>query len=202
MSYRPITDVWILARAKLTGGHKFYGAFLGGFGERARTLLGVHIDDPVLHVCAGRVRNYPYPARAIGPNDRTLDMDPNLAPDFLQDARMGPYPPGFRAVLADPPYSAPDAEHYWPGANALPSPNLIAKLAIDAVPVGCRVGVLHYKWTAPPPNAIEVAAILVTTGRNGAARHFIVMEKLGQPRRHGGSGTARRKRKETDHADA
>ena len=33
MSYRPITDVWLLARAKLTGGHKLYGAFLGGFGE-------------------------------------------------------------------------------------------------------------------------------------------------------------------------
>ncbi len=54
MSYRPITDVWILARAKLTGGHKLYGAFPGGFGERARDLLGVHIDDPVLHVCGGR----------------------------------------------------------------------------------------------------------------------------------------------------
>ena len=31
MSYRPITDNWILARAKLKGGRKYYGAL--GFFE-------------------------------------------------------------------------------------------------------------------------------------------------------------------------
>ena len=194
MTYRPITDVWLLARAKLTGGHKFYGAFLGGFGERARALLGVHIDDPVLHVCGGKVRYYPY-KRAIGPNDRTLDLDPATEPDFLQDARQ-PYPTGFRAVLADPPYSEADAAKYVPGADAYPSPNLIARLAIDAVPIGCRVGILHYAWAAPPANAMEVAAVAVGTGRNGRARWFIVMEKLAEARRDSGSGTARRKRRE------
>src|ERR1700733_2046810 len=197
MTYRPITDVWLLARAKLTDGHKLYGAFLGGFGERARALRGVQIDDPVLHVCAGRVRNYPY-KRAVGPNDRTLDLDPAMEPDFLQDARL-PYPTGFRAILADPPYSEIDAAKYAPGAEAYPSPNLIARLAIDALPVGGRVGILHYAWAAPPANAIEVAAIAVGTGRNGRARWFIVLEKLGAERRHGGSGTARRKlRREED----
>ena len=40
MSYRPITDFWFLARAKLKGGKKYYGAYLGGFPERARVLLG------------------------------------------------------------------------------------------------------------------------------------------------------------------
>ena len=40
MSYRPITDTWFLARAKLQGGAKYYGAYLGGFPERARALLG------------------------------------------------------------------------------------------------------------------------------------------------------------------
>jgi hypothetical protein len=192
MSYRPITDVWLLARAKLSGGHKLYGSYLGGFVERARATLGVGIDDPVLHVCAGRVRYYPYPARAIGPNDRTLDLDPAMEPDFLQDARA-PYPSGFKAILADPPYSLEDAARYAPGAGAYPTPNQIARRAMEALPVGGRLGILHYVWTAPPANAVEIFAMAVGTGRNGRARWFVVMEKLPAPRRHGGSGAARRK---------
>lgn len=192
MTYRPCTDVWLLARAKLLNGHKLYGSFLGGFGERARSLLGVHIDDPVLHVCGGRVRSYPYP-RAVGPNDKTLDLNPAMEPDYLQDARE-PYPLGFRAILADPPYSEIDAANYIPGAAAYPAPNLILKRALDALPVGGRVGILHYIWPAPPPKAAakETAAIAVGTGRNGRARWFIVYEKLDAPVRKAGSGAARR----------
>src|SRR4051812_30842491 len=107
MSYRPVTDTWILARAKLKGGVKYYGAYPGGFLERARALLGVTINDPVLHVCSGMVRLYPY-KRGFGPNDKTLDLDPACAPDFLQDARQ-PFPLNgqatWKAVLIDPAYS-------------------------------------------------------------------------------------------------
>lgn len=80
-SYRPICDTWLLARPKV----KYYGAFPSGFLERARALLGVSYSDPVLHVCGGSVRDYPF--RGMGPNDRTLDLDPDLKPDFLFDAR-------------------------------------------------------------------------------------------------------------------
>ena len=64
MTYRPITDTWILTRAKLKRGHTFYGAYPGGFPERARALLGVTINDPVLHVCGGKIKYYPYPMRS------------------------------------------------------------------------------------------------------------------------------------------
>src|SRR5487761_691972 len=113
MGYRPITDQWWLARCKYRGGAKRYGGYPGGFLERARALLGVTIDDPVLHCCAGLVRLYPYPG-GFGPNDRTLDLDPAVKPDFLQDA-MAPLPRGFAAILADPPYSTEDAAHYSHG---------------------------------------------------------------------------------------
>lgn len=36
MSFRPIADVWILARPKV----KYYGAYPNGFLERALPLLG------------------------------------------------------------------------------------------------------------------------------------------------------------------
>ena len=109
MTYRPVCDVWIMGRPRLRGGQKLYGRFPNGFVERARLLLGVNIADPVLHVCGGLVRFYAYPKRAVGPNDRTMDLNPMMEPDFIQDARKGPYPEGFKAILADPPYSEADA---------------------------------------------------------------------------------------------
>lgn len=175
-SYRPITDVWWLARAKLNGGVKFYGAYLGGFPERARALLGVQLSDPVLHVCGGRARLYRY-AGGFGPNDKTLDLDPSVEPDYLQDARE-PYPSGFRAIIADPPYSEADAANYAPGARAYPPPNLIVRLAFAALPVGGRVGILHYIVPQPPKPSRFVASIGIMCGFNNRIRVFSVFERL------------------------
>jgi hypothetical protein len=86
MSYRPICDTWMLCRGK-TG---YYGTFPAGFLERARYLLGVTIFDPVLHICGGKVKDYqsgPMKGKGLGPNDRTVDLDPDLNPDFLMDVR-------------------------------------------------------------------------------------------------------------------
>lgn len=177
MTYRPITDIWILARPRLTGGAKYYGAYPLGFVERARALLGVHIDDPVLHICSGMVRKYPYQRRAIGPNDKTLDLDPNTGPDFCQDARK-PYPEGFAAHLADPPYSPDDADHYWPGRNKLPTCHDIARLSIKALGIGRRVGILDFCWARPPKNAMEVASISVKLGRGMRDRCYTVLERV------------------------
>ena len=120
MSYRPITDVWILARPKV----KYYGAYPNGFLERARALLGVTPFDAVLHVCGGRARDYPAKPRGFGPNDQTLDLDGALQPDYLQ-AATDPLPlhrvngqsdrVEWKALIADPPYTEMDAESTHPG---------------------------------------------------------------------------------------
>lgn len=180
MSYRPITDCWILARPKV----KFYGSFPSGFLHRARHLVGAHIDDPVLFVCGGKVREYPF--RGLGPNDRTLDLDPECKPDYLRDARE-PFPfatfmpvndPSWRAVIIDRPYTEEDADHYMPGRDKLPSANQLVKNGIAVVPVGGKVGILDYLWPQPPKNAIEQAVITVVTGRNNRARLFCVFERM------------------------
>lgn len=189
MSYRPITDVWFLARAKLKGGHKYYGAYLGGFPERARALLGVTIDDPVLHVCGGMARHYPY-AGGFGPNDQTFDLDPATNPDFLGDARDA-LPGGFMhrstgecwrpfaAMLIDPPYSEQDAEHYAPGASAYPRPNKLVANALDALAPGRRVGLIHYMLPSMKRDRARfVAAIGVLCGFNNRIRVYSVFEKL------------------------
>ena len=50
--------------------------------------------------------------------------------------------------------------------------------AIDALPVGGRVGIIHYMWPGLPKKAIEVAVIGVTCGRNNRMRQYTVLEKM------------------------
>lgn len=189
MSYRPITDVWIMARSKT----KYYGAFPAGFLHRAIQLLGVGRNASVLHVCGGKVREYPF--RGFGPNHKTLDLNPKTKPDFLQDARE-PFPmrqlgnhrakdvvAPWDAVLIDRPYTDDDADCYVKeglkeGHKVLPSANLLIKNAIAVLPVGGRVGMIDYVWPQPPKNATEVAVIGVGTGRNSRARWYTVFERM------------------------
>lgn len=179
MSYRPITDVWILARSKTP----FYGAYPAGFLHRARALLGVGPFDSVLHVCAGKVKDYPY--RGLGPRDKTLDLDPACEPDYLQDAR-DPLPPNPRteyggfwsAILIDRPYTEEDADKYAPGKDCFPKANDLLKNALAVVGPGSRVGMLDYLWPHPGKHGKEVAVIGVGTGRNNRARWFTVFERI------------------------
>ncbi len=175
MTYRPITDFWILARCKYKGGIKRYGGYPGGFLERARVLLGARIHDPVLHVCGGLVRAYPY-RHGFGPRDKTLDLDPALAPDYLQSA-LAPLPGGFTAALADPPYSVEDARRYAPGEITYPSPRALVANMLQAVIPGGRVGLLHYVAPRPPPGTRFLACVAVLVGFENRARLFSVYER-------------------------
>lgn len=208
MSYRPICDVWILARAKLRDGARYYGAYPAGFLHRARQLLGVRWEDPVLHVCAGLVKKNLY--RGFGPHDRTLDLDPATEPDYLMDARrigvgsedLYPRPdfvvigarrtssvsteymrqkqvPLWPAIMIDRPYTAADHEHYNVPAEVFPSDlNDLLKRCLRCVEPGGRVGVLDYIWPHPGKWGKEVAVVGVGTGRNNRARWYTVFERL------------------------
>lgn len=179
MSYRPITDVWILARSKV----KYFGAYPAGFLQRARDLLGVGINDQVLHVCAGRVRDYPY--KGFGPNDVTMDLDPKLKPDLSADAgvlrnyqRAIDEYPGIVAVLADPPYTEQFAAHYSPGAVFFPTADEIVKHSIEILPIGGRVGVLSLHWPRYPKKmARQIAVVGVYVGNGNLGRTFAVYER-------------------------
>lgn len=171
MSYRPITDVWMLARSKT----KYYGAYPGGFLERARALLGVGPEDAVLHVCSGRVRDYPY-RRAVGPNDKTFDLSPETLPDFQGDVRKGLPPGPWAAVMADPPYTLDDAAHYQCGAVVFPTPAELLRRALAVVRPGGRVGVLHYVIPRPPWDVKLVASVAVIVGYENRVRVFSVFE--------------------------
>lgn len=176
MSYRPITDFWFLARAKLKGGVKYYGAYLGGFPERARVLIGCSIDEPMLHVCGGMAKHYPYRG-GFGPNDKTLDLDPVCEPDFCQNA-LDPIPGQWAGILIDPPYSEADAERYSAGAANYPSPGKLVTNALLSVPVGRKVGIIHYSLPRLPKNAKFTACVGVACGFGNRLRCFSVFERL------------------------
>jgi hypothetical protein len=177
VNYRPVCDTWILCRSKV----KYYGAYPAGFLHRARHLIGAHIDDPVLHICGGKVRDYPY--RGFGQYDMTLDLDPACNPDYLADAR-DPFPKPhawlqpWAAVLIDRPYTPDDADKYMPGKDKLPTANQLLRNAIAVLPIGGKVGLLDYIWPQPPKNATEQALITVVTGRNNRVRLFSVFERM------------------------
>lgn len=175
MTFRPISDFWWLARCKYKGGSKRYGGYLGGFPERARALLGATIDEPVLHVCGGLARLYPYPG-GFGPNDQTIDLDPACKPDFLQDVRE-PLPTGFKAYIADPPYTDGDAEHYAPGVAALPKPNALVANMLAALEPGQRCGIIHYVIPSPPKGTRFVACVGIACGYNNRGRFYSVFER-------------------------
>lgn len=180
MSFRPITDVWILARSKV----KYFGAYPAGFLSRARDLLGVGIDDQVLHVCAGKVRDYPY--RGFGPLDVTLDLDKKLRPNIVGDARdPEAYTeailvfPQIQAVLADPPYTPEFAKFYRPGTDRFVTADTIVKNSIDILPIGGRVGILSLHWPRYPKKlARQVAVVAVYVGNGNLGRTFAVFERI------------------------
>lgn len=177
MSYRPITDTWILARSKV----RYYGAYPAGFLSRARALLGVTIDQPVLHVCSGMVKDYPFDG--FGDNDMTLDLDASLEPDIIHDVRTPITARVYRldevqAILADPPYTEADADHYNVGRDTLPSCGDILQRSIEWLEVGQRVGILHYVWAKPPAGLKNIAVVTVLVGFNNRARLYSVYERV------------------------
>lgn len=196
-NYRPICDVWILARPKV----RYYGAYPNGFLERARALLGITPYDALLHVCGGAARQYPGKPRGFGPSDKTLDLDPALEPDFVQAAleplpAYGVYcdpvrqgqPLGWPAIIGDPPYTLEDAGKYAPGkAGTLPPPAtaLLANM-LRSVRPGGRVGLLHYVIPRPPREGAKfVACVGVVVGYGNRGRFFTVFERLSTGGTHG-----------------
>lgn len=199
MSYHPIHDMWFLARAKLKDGSTYYGAYMGGFLERARLLIGCSMEVPMLHVCGGKAREYPY-RRGFGINDRTMDLNPECKPDFLMDCREKEWPkesvifldqiadrPGeyntasipWGGILIDSAYSEEDQTKYGPEVQGkYPKPNELVRTAINTLRVGYRVGIIHYIIPQCPKNAQFVACVGTVCGFNNRIRAFSVYERI------------------------
>lgn len=175
----PDTSFWLLARPQSLGGRTYYGAYPRGALGRARRMIGcADITTPVLHVCGGRVKHYPF-KDGFGPKDKTLDLDASLEPDYVADAR-DPYPrcpytrdglwPG---ILSDPPYNEAHAKNYKPGASVFPPAATILRNMLEAVRPGGCVGLLHFiSPPAPKKLGFVFAYRALLCGSNNQIRIF------------------------------
>jgi len=101
-----IVGTWIMGNAYgVKSG--WYGGYPAGYLRRVRALFPE--KRRALHVFSGRVDQSAWPGD-------TVDLDPALEPTYLDDAQSLSTVPlhGYDIVLADPPYSVEDSEHYKP----------------------------------------------------------------------------------------
>jgi len=177
MTYRPVTDVGLFAHPKV----KYYGAFLNGSLERMRLPLGAQIQDPVLFVCGGKVREYP--CAGFGPNDKTVDINPRLNPDYVMDVRhrLPKKRGGWRAMIVDSPWSKEQARNYGT-EEQYPRPGPLLKLCLEHTRPGGRVGILHWLMPSPPKEVhgcrIKLVFALPMALYNKTWRGYVVFEKV------------------------
>lgn len=101
-----IVGTWIMGnnyRVK-TG---YYGGYPHGYLKRVKAMFPDKIDP--LHVFSGRVDQSAWPGD-------TVDLNPEMEPTYLDDAQSLTQVPlaDYDIILADPPYSVEDSEHYQP----------------------------------------------------------------------------------------
>lgn len=101
-----IVGTWIMGNnyRVLSG---YYGGYPHGYLKRIRALFPEKKN--ALHVFSGRVDQSAWPGD-------TVDLNADVEPTFIDDAQSLESVPlvNYDIILADPPYSVEDAEHYVP----------------------------------------------------------------------------------------
>jgi len=124
-----IVGTWIMGNAYgVKSG--YYGGYPHGYLKRVKAMFPDKLA--ALHVFSGRVDQSAWPGD-------TVDFDPAAEPTYVDDAQsLNDVPLGkYDIILADPPYSVEDAEHYRP---AMVKRNKV----MDALS-RCRTGT-HVVW--------------------------------------------------------
>lgn len=122
-----VVGTWIMGndyRVKST----YYGGYPAGYLRRVKALFPD--KTRVLHVFSGKVDLNAFPGD-------TVDINADLAPTYLDDAQsLMKVPLGqYDLVLADPPYSVEDCEHY---GTSMVKRNAVMK-ALNGLPSGAHV---------------------------------------------------------------
>lgn len=107
---------------------QYWGGYPAGYLRRVKALFPD--KQKVLHLFSGKVD------LAVMPGD-TVDIDPALSPTFVDDAHTLELVPveSYDLVLADPPYSIEDADHY---ASAMVKRNVVMH-ALQRLPANAHV---------------------------------------------------------------
>ena len=107
---------------------EYYGGYPAGYLRRVRSLFPD--KKRVLHLFSGKVDLTAFPGD-------TVDINPELSPTFVDDAQTLSRVPleQYDLVLADPPYSVEDADHYQ---TTMVKRNVVMR-ALQRLPEGAHV---------------------------------------------------------------
>jgi hypothetical protein len=122
-----VVGTWIMGndyRVKST----YYGGYPAGYLRRVKALFPD--KRKVLHLFSGQVDLSAFPGD-------TVDINPDLKPNYVDDAQTLELVPleKYDLVLADPPYSVEDADHYQ---TTMVKRNVVMR-ALQRLPIGAHV---------------------------------------------------------------
>ena len=143
-----VVGTWIMGndyRVKST----YYGGYPAGYLRRMRALFPD--KNRILHLFSGRVD------LSILPGD-TVDINPKLKPTYIDDAQtLERVPLGqYDLILADPPYSVEDANHYQ---TTMVKRNVVMR-ALQRLPIGAHVVWLDQVLPMYRKDAFEQEAVI------------------------------------------
>jgi hypothetical protein len=123
-----LVGIWEMG-ADYRVGSGYYGGYPAGYLKRVKALFPE--KQNVLHLFSGRVDTETFPGK-------TVDINAATQPDFVDDAQTLHRVPleAFDLVLADPPYSVEDAEHYQ---TTMVKRNVVMRALGARLPVGAHV---------------------------------------------------------------
>jgi hypothetical protein len=122
-----VVGTWIMGN-DYRGKSTYYGGYPAGYLRRVRALFPD--KQRTLHLFSGKVD------QSVFPGD-TVDINPALAPTYLDDAQTLLKVPleTYDLVLADPSYSVEDADHYQ---TTMVKRNVVMR-ALQRLPIGAHV---------------------------------------------------------------
>jgi len=160
-----LVGTWILGndyRVK----SEFYGGYPATYLERVRSMF--HDKKRVLHLFSGRVDTH------IFPGD-TVDINEDYSPTYADDAQTLERVPlhEYDLVLADPPYSVEDAEHYQ---ISMVKRNKVMR-ALSRLPTGAHVVFLDQvlpMWRKDTFDLAGVVGIVKSTNHRFRVASFFI----------------------------
>lgn len=128
---------------------EYYGGYPAGYLRRVKALFPD--KKHVLHLFSGKVD------LTVFPGD-TVDINPTFGPTYVDDAQTLAHVPlaTYDLVLADPPYSVEDADHYQ---VTMVKRNVVMR-ALQRLPIGAHVVWLDQVLPMYRKDAFEQEAVI------------------------------------------
>ena len=166
-----VVGTWIMGQ-NYTVKSTYYGGYPHGYLKRIRSLFPDKVAP--LHVFSGKVDTLAFPGKRV-------DSNPATEPDYLDDAHTMAGVPleNFDLVLADPPYSVEDCDHYQ---CTMVKRNVVMRTLGQRLPVGAHVVWLDQVLPMFRKDQFAIEAVIgMVKSTNHRFRVITIFKKIEDP---------------------